>query len=114
MASFFVLLIALPPCPCRRGVRQRPELDFTPRTSVPHALRNREEKTRQRAWLRWYPVTFKRSNNPGLQTVPLLKAVGLDVVSIRRLRIGQVPLGKGPEGAMPPGQWRYLPTGDKF
>jgi 23S rRNA pseudouridine2604 synthase len=40
--------------------------------------------------------------------------VGLDVVSIRRLRIGKVPIGKGPEGAMPPGQWRYLPAGEKF
>ena len=40
--------------------------------------------------------------------------VGLDVVSIRRLRIGRIPLGKGPEGAMPPGQWRYLPVGEKF
>ena len=40
--------------------------------------------------------------------------VGLEVLSIRRLRIGRVPLGKGPEGAMPPGQWRYLPVGEKF
>ena len=40
--------------------------------------------------------------------------VGLDVVSIRRLRIGRIPLGKGSEGAMPPGQWRYLPVGEKF
>lgn len=40
--------------------------------------------------------------------------IGLDVVSIRRLRIGRIPLGKGPEGAMPPGQWRYLPVGEKF
>jgi 23S rRNA pseudouridine2604 synthase len=40
--------------------------------------------------------------------------VGLDVVSIRRLRVGRIPLGKGPEGAMPPGQWRYLPIGEKF
>ncbi len=40
--------------------------------------------------------------------------VGLQVVSIRRLRIGRIPLGKGPEGAMPPGQWRYLPVGEKF
>jgi 23S rRNA pseudouridine2604 synthase len=40
--------------------------------------------------------------------------VGLEVVSIRRLRIGRIPLGKGPEGAMPPGQWRYLPVGEKF
>jgi len=45
--------------------------------------------------------------------------VGLEVVSIRRLRIGRIPLGRnpskpGPEGAMPPGQWRYLPVGEKF
>lgn len=40
--------------------------------------------------------------------------VGLDVVSIRRLRIGKVPIGKGPDGAMPPGAWRYLPVGAKF
>jgi 23S rRNA pseudouridine2604 synthase len=40
--------------------------------------------------------------------------VGLGVVSIRRLRIGRVALGKGPNGAMPPGMWRYLPVGEKF
>ena len=40
--------------------------------------------------------------------------VGLEVLSIRRLRIGRIPMGKGPEGAMPPGQWRYLPAGEKF
>lgn len=35
--------------------------------------------------------------------------VGLDVVSIRRLRIGRIPLGK-----MPVGEWRYLPVGERF
>lgn len=40
--------------------------------------------------------------------------VGLEVVSIRRLRIGRIALGKGPEGAMPPGQWRYLQVGERF
>ena len=40
--------------------------------------------------------------------------VGLEVVTIRRLRIGRIPIGKRPEGAMPPGQWRYLPAGEKF
>lgn len=40
--------------------------------------------------------------------------VGLRVVSIRRLRIGRIPLGKGQNGAMPPGAWRYLPVGEKF
>ena len=40
--------------------------------------------------------------------------VGLEVLSIRRLRVGRIPLGKGPDGALPPGQWRYLPVGEKF
>lgn len=44
----------------------------------------------------------------------MCRQVGLDVVSIRRLRIGRIPIGKGPEGAMPPGRWRYLPVGGKF
>lgn len=40
--------------------------------------------------------------------------VDLPVVAMRRQRIGKVALGKGPSGAMPPGQWRYLPVGDRF
>ncbi|MGQ4659504.1 S4 domain-containing protein [Lysobacter sp. F6437] len=35
--------------------------------------------------------------------------VGLDVVAIRRLRIGRIGLNK-----MPPGEWRYSPVGDRF
>ncbi|MEB1609168.1 23S rRNA pseudouridine2604 synthase [Xanthomonas campestris] len=35
--------------------------------------------------------------------------VGLEVVSIRRLRVGRVSLGK-----LAIGQWRYLPTGERF
>ena len=34
---------------------------------------------------------------------------GLDVVSIRRLRVGRVALSR-----MPVGQWRYLPAGTRF
>ncbi|AKC87110.1 rRNA pseudouridine synthase [Pseudoxanthomonas suwonensis] len=44
----------------------------------------------------------------------MCEQVGLEVVSIRRLRIGKVALGKGPDGAMPPGAWRYLPVGERF
>jgi len=44
----------------------------------------------------------------------MCRQVGLDVVSIRRLRIGRIGIGKGPNGAMPPGEWRYLPVGEKF
>jgi len=50
----------------------------------------------------------------GGQIRDMCAQVGLDVVAIRRLRIGKVPIGKGPEGAMPPGQWRYLPVGERF
>lgn len=35
--------------------------------------------------------------------------VGLDVLAIRRIRIGRVPLSR-----MPAGQWRYLPVGERF
>ena len=35
--------------------------------------------------------------------------VGLEVLSVRRIRIGRIPLSK-----MPPGQWRYLPAGERF
>lgn len=35
--------------------------------------------------------------------------VGLDVVAIRRIRIGKVPLAR-----MPVGTWRYLPVGERF
>jgi 23S rRNA pseudouridine2604 synthase len=35
--------------------------------------------------------------------------VGLDVLSIRRIRIGRIPLSK-----MPVGEWRYLPVGERF
>ncbi|GAB6197179.1 RNA pseudouridine synthase [Lysobacter xanthus] len=39
---------------------------------------------------------------------------GLKVISIRRLRIGRIGTGKGPNGGMPPGAWRFLPVGEKF
>ena len=50
---------------------------------------------------------------PG-QLLAMCAQVGLQVLGIRRLRIGKVALGKGPNGAMPPGQWRYLPVGERF
>jgi 23S rRNA pseudouridine2604 synthase len=45
---------------------------------------------------------------PG-QLRDMCKQVGLDVVAIRRIRIGKVSLGK-----MPVGTWRYFPVGEKF
>ena len=45
---------------------------------------------------------------PG-QLRDMCRQVGLQVVAMRRLRIGKVSMGK-----MPPGQWRYLPVGERF
>jgi 23S rRNA pseudouridine2604 synthase len=50
---------------------------------------------------------------PG-QLQAMCAAVDLTVKAIRRQRIGRIALGKGPSGAMPPGQWRYLPVGERF
>jgi 23S rRNA pseudouridine2604 synthase len=65
----------------------------------------------------WQNETRLRFAIKGVQDGQLrdmCRQVGLGVVSIRRLRIGKVGLGKGPNGAMPPGAWRYLPVGEKF
>ena len=39
----------------------------------------------------------------------LCEAAGLRVLSIKRIRLGRVPLGK-----LPPGQWRYLRRDERF
>jgi len=45
---------------------------------------------------------------PG-QIPDMCRQVGLQVVAMRRLRIGKVSLAK-----MPVGEWRYLPVGERF
>lgn len=35
--------------------------------------------------------------------------VDLELCALRRIRIGRIPMA-----GLPPGQWRYLPTGDRF
>jgi 23S rRNA pseudouridine2604 synthase len=45
---------------------------------------------------------------PG-QIAHLCEAVGLQVLSMKRIRLGRVPLGK-----LPPGQWRYLHEDERF
>ena len=49
-----------------------------------------------------------RAAQPG-QIRDMCAQVALQVTAMRRLRIGKVSLGK-----MPAGEWRYLPTGEKF
>lgn len=45
---------------------------------------------------------------PG-QVAHLCETAGLQVLSMRRIRLGRVPLGK-----LPPGQWRYLRGDERF
>lgn len=49
-----------------------------------------------------------KAAQPG-QIRDMCAQVGLQVVAIKRIRIGRIPLGK-----MPPGEWRYLPVGERF
>lgn len=49
-----------------------------------------------------------KAARPG-QLRDMCAQVGLDVVAIRRIRIGKIPLAK-----LPVGQWRYLPAGERF
>lgn len=54
-----------------------------------------------------------KTPRPG-QLATMCGSVGLAVLAIRRLRIGRIAIGKGAQGAMPAGQWRYLPVGERF
>jgi len=45
---------------------------------------------------------------PG-QLQHMCAAVGFEIVAMRRIRIGRIPLSK-----LPPGQWRALPVGERF
>ncbi|KMM75235.1 RNA-binding protein S4 [Xanthomonas sp. NCPPB 1128] len=45
---------------------------------------------------------------PG-QLQAMCAEVGLEAIGLRRLRIGRIPLGK-----LAPGEWRYLPSGERF
>lgn len=45
---------------------------------------------------------------PG-QIPSMLDSVGLKILAMKRLRIGRVPMGQ-----LAPGQWRYLPTHERF
>jgi 23S rRNA pseudouridine2604 synthase len=61
------------------------------------------------SWQNETRLRFAMKNpQPGI-IAQLCQAVGLKVVSIRRIRVGGVSIGKVPEG-----QWRYLSDKEKF
>lgn len=61
------------------------------------------------SWQNEVRLRFALKGVQGGQLRDMCAQVGLEVVSIRRLRIGKVSLAK-----MPVGAWRYLPVGEKF
>lgn len=61
------------------------------------------------SWQNEVRLRFALKGVQGGQLRDMCAQVGLEVVSIRRLRIGKIPLAK-----MPVGTWRYLPVGERF
>ncbi len=61
------------------------------------------------SWQNEVRLRFAIKGVQGGQLRHMCAQVGLDVVAIRRLRIGKVALAR-----MPAGQWRYLPVGERF
>jgi 23S rRNA pseudouridine2604 synthase len=61
------------------------------------------------SWQNENRLRFAMKNpQPGI-IAQLCEAVGLKIISVRRIRIGGVSMGKLPEG-----QWRYMTTKEKF
>jgi len=76
-----------------------------------HGLRfqGRELAPCKVSWQNEFRLRFALKDvRPG-QIPDMCAQVGLRVVAMRRLRIGKVSLAK-----MPPGEWRYLPVGERF
>jgi len=61
------------------------------------------------SWQNEIRLRFALKGVQGGQLRDMCAQVGLDVVAIRRLRIGKVSLAK-----MPVGTWRYYPAGERF
>ena len=61
------------------------------------------------SWQNEIRLRFALKGVQGGQLRDMCAQVGLDVVAIRRIRIGKIPLAK-----MPVGTWRYLPAGERF
>jgi 23S rRNA pseudouridine2604 synthase len=61
------------------------------------------------SWQNEFRLRFALKGVQAGQLRDMCAQVGLDVVAIRRIRIGKVPLAK-----MPVGTWRYLPVGERF
>lgn len=61
------------------------------------------------SWQSEHKLRFALKNPRPGQLAQMCEHVGLSVVSMTRIRIGRIPMGK-----LPPGQWRYVPDGKLF
>ena len=95
-------------------VRGEPQTDVLQRLQHGLAYAGRALSPCRVSWQNETRLRFAlKDPRPG-QLAAMCAAVGLEPVAIRRLRIGRIGLGKGPEGGMPAGAWRYLPAGERF
>lgn len=76
-----------------------------------HGLRyrGRELAPCKVSWQNEFRLRFALKDVQPGQIQDMCAQVGLQVVAMRRLRIGRVSLAK-----MPVGEWRYLPVGERF
>ena len=76
-----------------------------------HGLRyrGRELPPCKVSWQNEFRLRFAIKGVQGGQLRDMCAQVGLEVLAIRRIRIGKIPLVK-----MPAGEWRYLPVGERF
>lgn len=61
------------------------------------------------SWQSEIRLRFALKGVQGGQLRDMCTQVGLDVVAIRRIRIGRIPMAR-----LPVGTWRYLPAGERF
>ena len=66
-------------------------------------------KPAQVSWANEDQLRFVLREGRKRQIRRMCEMVGLDVIGLKRVRSGGVPLGK-----LPVGQWRYLRQGEKF
>ena len=71
--------------------------------------RGRELAPCKVSWQNEFRLRFALKDVQPGQIRDMCAQVGLQVVAMRRLRIGKVSMAK-----LPPGEWRYLPVGEKF
>ena len=66
-------------------------------------------KTAQVSWQNGEQLRFVLREGKKRQIRRMCELVGLEVVGLKRIRMGRVTLG-----ALPPGQWRYLGADEAF